>query len=166
MDSAANRVEMAEEEQLEPLVITEDGDTSEGEATTGDEEESALQKKEEPSGEDESNEAVASKMHLEERSSGQNTEDKGQNVDNSESEEKSHQALIKDNSSQAEEEETVVTEGVELKRLNSSKLQPNGAEKQGEDAKKVSKFCFYPAGGGPQSEAHVLLPVRFHSARE
>ncbi|XP_013871819.1 G-protein-signaling modulator 1 [Austrofundulus limnaeus] len=144
MDSAAAKVEIAEEELLEPLIITEDGDISQavpdGEATTGGrEEEPALGEKEEPSGEDQNKEAAESEMYLGEQRWGQNTEDKGQDI--SESEEKSHEEVIKENPSEAEEETVVQEEErVEIRRLNSSKQQPNGAEKQVEDATKAHRL--------------------------
>ncbi|XP_017288779.1 G-protein-signaling modulator 1 [Kryptolebias marmoratus] len=154
MDCAATSVEIAKEVLLEPLIITEDGDISEGvpegEATTGSSgaalkscgEESALNEKEEDLGEDEKKEAAASQMYLGEQRSGQNNteenrKDKGQNGDTGESEEKSHKVmLINENPSEASHGD----QQVEIRRLNSSEQQLKGAEKQEEDAKKAHQL--------------------------
>lgn len=163
MDFTASNVESAELELLEPLIITEDGDISEGvpegEATTGSSdvaskscsEDSALEKKEEPSGEDGNEEAVASKMDSGEQRSRQNIaeeehkpesrKDKEQNTD-SESEEKSHEVTNEKSSEAAEEKVPQEDHRVEIKRLETSEHQTRGAEQHEEDAKKVSMlFC-------------------------
>ncbi|XP_037532453.1 G-protein-signaling modulator 1 [Nematolebias whitei] len=158
MDFTATNVESAE---LEPLIITEDGDSSEGvpegEATTGSSdaasescsEDSALEKKEEPSGEDGNEEAVASKMDSGGQRSGQHIaeeehkpesrKDKEQNTD-SESEEKSHEVTNGTSSEAAEEKLPQEDRRVQIKRLETSEQPPEGAEKHEEDAKKAHRL--------------------------
>lgn len=78
MDCTEIKVEMAEDGLLEPLVITEEGDIAEGVAERGTVSvtaviiqscsgESALNKEEKQTGENESEESIASKMCLEEQ---------------------------------------------------------------------------------------------------
>lgn len=79
MDDTETKVEMAEEELLEPLIITEDGDTTEtvaekqaasssNAAVQSCSEESALKEEEKQTGEDENLQDLVSKLYLEEQS--------------------------------------------------------------------------------------------------
>lgn len=90
MDCTEIKVEMAEEGLLEPLVITEEGDVTEGGTESGTASgsvvivqscsgESALTKKEEPTGKDKNEDDIASKMCLKEPSLEKQQTDAGDN---------------------------------------------------------------------------------------
>ncbi|KAM4735803.1 uncharacterized protein gpsm3 [Anableps anableps] len=145
-------------ELLEPLIITEDGDTATGKATScsdailrGCGEVSALEKKEEHPGEDENNEAAASsEMHLEELKLGKQqskTEEEHSDVhkaevDKQEDGESRDDGLNSDRNESEEQTQAGETEEekVEEKRLNSSEQQPEGVKHQDEDAKKAHRL--------------------------
>ncbi|XP_041843634.1 uncharacterized protein LOC121641518 [Melanotaenia boesemani] len=152
---------MAELELLEPLVIREDGDTTEDirerEATGSADaivrscsEESAL-KKEEEHLEDSNQEAVASKMCLQEKQQAEteagrfkpepdneNAND-GQNRDSTEGEGQTLEVVVREKPSNTEDKNVTENEHqVDTKRLDSSK--PEKEEKQKEDSTKAHRL--------------------------
>ncbi|MED6265086.1 hypothetical protein CHARACLAT_021889 [Characodon lateralis] len=157
MDCNETKVEFSEE-LLEPLIITEDGDTTTGEATSfldailrscG--EASALKKKEEHSGEDKNNEAASSseipseELKLEKQQS--NTEEENSHehkaeVDKQEDDESRDDRLNSDKNESEEQTQAGKTEveKVEIKRLNISEQQPEGDKYQDRDAKKAHRL--------------------------
>ncbi|XP_072249686.1 uncharacterized protein [Leuresthes tenuis] len=163
MDCAEIKAEMAAEELLEPLVITEDGDMTEcvtaAEAASGSDaieqscgEESAFTKTEKRSGEETNQEAVASKMCLEEEKhqtavlEGHSTENQpepsnesksdGQNRDDSEGQ--TLNVTMKEGPSDTEDDKAAQNDhGVDEKRLEQ---QPEGAGNREEDPKKANRL--------------------------
>uniref|UniRef100_A0A1A7WQ10 G-protein signaling modulator 3 n=1 Tax=Iconisemion striatum TaxID=60296 RepID=A0A1A7WQ10_9TELE len=165
MDGTAPKAEVAMEELLEPLIITEDGDMTEavpeGDATSSSAVVSQSCTDEELLGGDEKKEAVERKTSLEEQrleKQQSNTEDRrkpesgkpegterindGQNVGNSESKEPSHKVTMSHEEPGKTEEEKVAQDDrlVEIRRFHSSEQLPKKAESQEEDAKKAHQL--------------------------
>lgn len=131
------------EELLEPLIITEDGDSTTEDAMLQScgEDASAPEKKEEHPGEEENDETHSEELKLEKQQRDTEEEHSDQhkagvdgessddelNFDKNESEEKTQ-------GSETKEEKT------EVNRINSYEKQPEG-EKHQEDTKKVGKLC-------------------------
>lgn len=173
MDHTEIKVEMAEEGLLERLVITEEGEMTEGVIDRGTasgslvivqscSRESALKQEEQRTGGDKNEDSMASKMCLE----GQQTEaeddeteevfvteeDKQErNVNdgqNSESEGQTHEMLRNNEKPEkpSDTEDEKVTQNdpkVDFLRLFSSEHQPEGTDNQEEDSKKVCGLLFY-----------------------
>lgn len=135
-------VEFSEQELLEPLFITEDGDSNTGDAMLQScgEDASALETKEEHPGEEENDETHSEELKLEKQQSGTEEEhsdqhkagvdgesrDDGRNLDRNENEEQTQ-------GDETKEEKT------EWNRLNSYEKQPEG-EKHQEDTKKARRL--------------------------
>ncbi|XP_027868973.1 G-protein-signaling modulator 1 [Xiphophorus couchianus] len=141
-----SNIEFSVEELLEPLIITEDGDTTTAEAASSSDailqscgEDSALEKKEEHPGEDENNEAApSSETHSEElklEKQQSNTEEEHSEVDKLEDSEKRDDGLNLDKNESEEQ-----TQAGQTEEENSSEQQPEGDKDQDEDAKKVHRL--------------------------
>ncbi|XP_008279382.1 G-protein-signaling modulator 1 [Stegastes partitus] len=153
---------MAEEELLERLVITEDGDAAvaEGEATSSSDavarscrEESALKEEEKRTREEENPEDIASKLcsgrqqaNTEEddtREDGPEDIDDGQNRGDSEGEGQTHEGMVVQEKPEEPSNTEDVTESdpqADTKRLNSSEEQREGEPNPEEDPKKAHRL--------------------------
>lgn len=146
MDCSESKVGFSEEELLEPLIITEDEDTTTGEATSSSDailqscgRDSALEKKEEHLGEDEHNEAAeCGEMHSEELK----LEEPQSNTEPLEQQHRAENEMNTDDGLNSEkygsEEVTKVDEEKEESMENKQK--PEGEKQENEDAKKVSEL--------------------------
>lgn len=168
MDRAEIKAEMAEEGLLEPLVITEEGDITEGAAETGAAGGAAIivqslsgetaQRQEEEEGrtqEDKNEEHLESEMGSEEQSVKKqqaNTEDEAgvegedkKGVDKAVTSENMNDGQNRSENPEkpSDTEDKTVSENdpqLDTKRLNSSEQQPEETPSQGEDSKKVGLY--------------------------
>uniref|UniRef100_A0A3Q2PHY3 G-protein-signaling modulator 2 n=1 Tax=Fundulus heteroclitus TaxID=8078 RepID=A0A3Q2PHY3_FUNHE len=157
MDYTETKVEYSVEELLEPLIITEDGDTTTEEATSSSDailrscgEDSALGNKEEPSGDDENNEAAASsEMHSEElklekqRSDAEKegSDEPKAELDKQDEDENRDDGLNLDKTGEQQTQAGKTDDQkVEIKRLKSSEQQTEGEKQQDEDSKKAHRL--------------------------
>ncbi|XP_015248591.1 PREDICTED: G-protein-signaling modulator 2-like [Cyprinodon variegatus] len=146
MDCSETKVGFSEEELLEPLIITEDEDTTTGEATSSSDailqscgRDSALEKKEEHLGEDEHNEAAeCGEMHSEELK----LEEPQSNTEPLEQQHRAENEMNTDDGLNLEkygsEEVTKVDEEKEENMENKQK--PEGEKQENEDAKKAHRL--------------------------
>ncbi|XP_038128349.1 G-protein-signaling modulator 2 [Cyprinodon tularosa] len=146
MDCSETKVGFSEEELLEPLIITEDEDTTTGEATSSSDailqscgRDSALEKKEEHLGEDEHNEAAeCGEMHSEELK----LEEPQSNTEPLEQQHRAENEMNTDDGLNSEkygsEEVTKVDEEKEENMENKQK--PEGEKQENEDAKKAHRL--------------------------
>ncbi|XP_014829850.1 PREDICTED: G-protein-signaling modulator 1-like [Poecilia mexicana] len=142
-----SNIEFSVEEMLEPLIITEDGDTTTGEAASSSDailrscgEDSALEKKEEHPGEGENNEAApSSETHSEElkleKQQSNTEEEEHSEVDKLEDSEERDDGLNLDKNESEEQ-----TQAGETEEENSSEQQHEGDKNQDEDAKKAHRL--------------------------
>ncbi|KAK2845014.1 hypothetical protein Q5P01_011673 [Channa striata] len=158
MDCTELNTELTVEGLLEPLVITEEGDITEGvtergavsssavvtQSCSG---ESAVYKEEEHTGDDKNGESLASKMHLDEQSLGkdkaEDTEktNDGQDREDSEGPVQTDKVMgTNEKPSDTEEKDSQSDSQVDTKRLHFSEQQPQGTESQQQDSKKAHRL--------------------------